>query len=120
MLIGSHDPEVRLQRRLREAISVLNTADGFENEMTIVLRAGMRQCAVEFDEHLVAVSLWPTNQKTVPLQTIAAAIELIEIGVAQYITATAKADPAAMEGGLAAVRSRLSAAAKLQRSLEKG
>jgi hypothetical protein len=117
---GSQDPEARLHRRLRDAVTALNSFFGLESEMTIVLRAGIQLCVLELDDHLAVISLLASDQKTVKLQTVAAAIECIEIGVAQYITATTKTDLAAMEHGLAAVRCRLNAAAKLQRSLEKG
>jgi hypothetical protein len=110
-------PEVRLRQRLRDAISALDAADGLENDMSIVLRAGLQLCALELDDHL-DIALLPAPVHKVRLQTVAAAIECIEIGVAQFIIATAKSDHTAMEDGLAAAQSRLNAAAKLQQDLE--
>jgi len=114
---GLHDPEARLHRRLRDAMTALRAVDSLENGTTIFLRSSLRQSALNLDDHLVAVSLLAADHKTKQLQTITTAVQCIEAGVAQYAAAAARPDTTALEADLAAVQHQLDTAADLQNTL---
>ncbi|MFX0578287.1 hypothetical protein [Nocardia nepalensis] len=115
---GSHDPEPRLHRRLRDAMTALRDANTLDDGTTIVLRAELEQSALAWDNRLVAIAALPPAHRTEQLPAATHAIESIEAAVAQYISAATQ--PAELTTGLAAVRARLDTAAELHRSLENG
>src|ERR1700749_3974291 len=47
----SHDPEAKLHRRLRDAMTALHAADSFDTGSTVVLRADLEQTALNLDDH---------------------------------------------------------------------
>ncbi|OBK23929.1 hypothetical protein [Mycobacterium asiaticum] len=113
----SHEPEARLHRRLRDAMTALRAADSIDNGSTIVLRADLEQTALDLDDHLVAVAQLSSVHKSELLKTIAATVQCIEAAVARYATAATKPDTSALEADLAAVQRQLDITAELQRRL---
>ncbi|RJO68232.1 hypothetical protein D5S18_32900 [Nocardia panacis] len=112
---GSHDPEARLHRRLRDAMTALRRVSALDNGTTIVLRADLEQSALAVDDHLVALS--GLTGKADLLASATQAVEAIEAGVTQYATAATKPDLAALEVGMSAVRGQLDVVAQIRKGL---
>jgi len=113
----SHDPEARLHRRLRDAMSALHAVNAFDTGSTLVLRADLEQTALNLDDHLVAVAQLAPVHKEQLLRTITAMVESIETAIARYVTAATMPDTTALEADLAAVQRQLDTVAELQKRL---
>ncbi|WP_225727555.1 MULTISPECIES: hypothetical protein [unclassified Nocardia] len=113
---GSHDPEARLHRRLRDAMAALRTVSAIDNGTTIVLRADLEQTALSIDDHLVAIFGLPQANKAELLASATKAVEAIEAGVAEYASSATRADTAQLEAGLGAVRDQLTLIAEIEKS----
>ncbi|MFF0633880.1 hypothetical protein ACFYTS_15400 [Nocardia sp. NPDC004151] len=117
---GSHDPEPRLHRRLRDAIRALHTADTLDDATTIVLRAELEQAALAWDDRLVAMAALPAAALTEQRATATQAVESIEAAVAQYVSAATQRTAAEVTAGLTAARAQLEIQAEIRKSLEAG
>jgi len=106
---GSHDPEARLHRRLRDAVRALRNVNAYDTASSVNLRAGLEQSAFAVDNHLVAVSALPQTHRDQALADATSSVEAIEAGVAQYVSATTKPDPVAFETGLQGVQTSIDA-----------
>ncbi|MQY17318.1 hypothetical protein NRB20_03810 [Nocardia sp. RB20] len=106
---GSHDPEARLHRRLRDAIRALHGVNAYDTASSVNLRAGLEQSAMAIDNHLIAVATLPRPHRDQALPDATAAVEAVEAGVAQYVSATTKPDPVAFEAGLQGVQTSIDA-----------
>ncbi|MTE14458.1 hypothetical protein [Nocardia aurantiaca] len=115
---GSHDPEPRLHRRLRDAVRALHTADSLDDGTTIVLRAELEQAALAWDDRLVAMAALPVAARRDQLATATKAVESIEGAVAQYVSAATQRTAADVNAGLTAARAQLEIQAEIRRSLE--
>jgi hypothetical protein len=113
----SHDPEARLHRRLRAAMSALHTVNALDTGSTLVLRADLEQTALNLDDHLVAVAQLTPDHKNKLLQSITTTVESIEAAVARYAAAATMPDTAALEADLATVQRQLDTVSELQRGL---
>jgi hypothetical protein len=113
----SHDPEARLHRRLRDAMTALHAVNAFDTGTTIVLRADLEQTALDLDDHLVGVAQLAPNHREELLATIAATVDSIEAAVARYATATTMPDTGALEADLATVQQHLDVTREVQRRL---
>ncbi|BDB43873.1 MULTISPECIES: hypothetical protein [Mycobacterium] len=111
----SHDPEARLHRRLRDAMTALHAANAFDTGSTVVLRADLEQTALAVDNQLIAVAGLAPAQRDELLQSIARTVESIEAAVGRYAAAATKPDTAALEADLAAVQDQLDVTVQLQR-----
>ncbi|OBJ51707.1 hypothetical protein [Mycobacterium sp. 1423905.2] len=111
----SHDPEARLHRRLRDALTALHAVDALDTGSTVVLRADLEQTALELDDHLVAVSQLSPVHKGELLGSITATVDAIEAAVARYATAATGPDTTALEADLATVQHQLDITKELQR-----
>jgi hypothetical protein len=116
----SHDPEARLHRRLRDAMTALQAANSFDAGSALLLRADLEQTALDLDNHLVAVAQLAPAHKDELFQTITTTVECIESAVARYAAATTMPDTAALEADLAAVQRQLDITTELQRKLPPG
>ncbi|WP_067666325.1 hypothetical protein [Nocardia miyunensis] len=105
----SHDPEARLHRRLRDAIRALHGVNAYDTASTVNLRAGLEQSALAVDNHLIGIASLPPAHRDQALPEATAAVEAVEAGVAQYVSATTKPDPVALEAGLQGVQSSIDA-----------
>jgi len=106
---GSHDPEARLHRRLRDAIRALHGVNAYDTASSVNLRAGLEQSALAVDNHLIAIAGLPQPHRDQALPDATGAVEAIEAGVAQYASATTKPDPIAFEAGLQGVQTSIDA-----------
>jgi hypothetical protein len=116
----SHDPEARLHRRLRDAMTALNAANSFDAGSALLLRADLEQTALVLDDHLVAVAQLAPVHKDELLQTITTTVETIESAVARYAAATTAPDTTALEADLATVQRQLDVTTELQKRLPPG
>ncbi|QLL06170.1 hypothetical protein [Mycobacterium vicinigordonae] len=110
----SHDPEARLHRRLRDAMTALHAANAFDTGSTVVLRADLEQTALTVDNQLITVAQLTPAQRDELLQSITRTVETIEAAVGRYATAATKPDTAALEADLAAVQNQLDVTVQLQ------
>ncbi|MFD6356058.1 hypothetical protein [Nocardia tengchongensis] len=117
---GSHDPEPRLHRRLRDAMRALHTADALDDATTIVLRAELEQAALAWDDRLVAMAALPAAALGDQRATATQAVESIEAAVAQYVSAATQRTAAEVTAGLTAARAQLDIQAEIRKSLEAG
>jgi hypothetical protein len=116
----SHDPEARLHRRLRDAMTALHAANSLDAGSALLLRADLEQTALDLDDHLVAVAQLAPVHKDELLRTITTTVECIEAAVARYAAATTMPDTTALEADLAAVQRQLDITTELQRKLPPG
>lgn len=97
---GSHDPEARLHRRLRDAVAALAANQSFDFDGSLLdLRVELEQQAVALDEQLVATAALPMHMRSDPLGRISEAVVALEQAVADL--AGASADEAAQRLALA-------------------
>ncbi len=117
---GSHDPEAKLHRRLRDAVRALRAVNAYDTAASVQLRAGLEQSALAVDHHLVAIAGIPAAHRAQPLAEATTMVEAIESGVAQYASATTKPDPVAFESGLQGVQTSVDAITRRIQSLGPG
>ncbi len=110
----SHDPEARLHRRLRDAMTALRAVNSLDTATSMVLRADLEQTALDTDDQLVVASKLPPAHKAELLEMITATVESIEAGVSHYATAATTPNISALEADLAAMRRQIDTAAALQ------
>ncbi|MGW4245861.1 hypothetical protein [Nocardia sp. NPDC004722] len=115
---GSHDPEARLHRRLRDAMTALRTANTLDDGTTIVLRAELEQAALAWDDRLVAMAALPSGARDPQRATATQGVETIEAAVAQYVSAATQRTAADVTAGLSAARAQLDIEAQIRKSLE--
>ncbi|APA99226.1 hypothetical protein [Nocardia seriolae] len=115
---GSHDPEPRLHRRLRDAMTALRTANSLDDGTTIVLRAELEQAALAWDDRLVAIAALPAAARDDQRATATKGVETIESAVAQYVSAATQRTAADVTAGLTAARAQLDLEAEIRKSLE--
>lgn len=113
----SHDPEARLHRRLRDAMSALQAVNVIDSGSTLMLRADLEQTALNLDDHLVAVAQLAPGRKDELLQSITTTVESIEAAVARYAEAATMPDTTALEADLATVQRQLDTVSDLQKGL---
>lgn len=114
---GSHDPEARLHRRLRDAVAALRNATGIHTDTAALeLRVELEQHALALDDALVDAAGLPAQARTEPLAHIEAGVDRLEAAVAEMATRTAADAYRRIEGVAADARSRheLLAAARLE------
>lgn len=117
---GSHDPEARLHRRLRDAVRALRNVNAYDTASSVNLRAGLEQSALAVDNHLVAISALPQSHRDQALVAVTDSVAAIEAGVAQYVSATTKPDPVAFENGLQGVQTSIDAITQKLAALGQG
>ncbi|GAB0107125.1 hypothetical protein JMUB6875_61170 [Nocardia sp. JMUB6875] len=117
---GSHDPEPRLHRRLRDAMTAVRTANSLDDGTTIVLRAELEQAALAWDDRLVAIAALPAAAREEQRATAVKGVETIEAAVAQYVSAATQRTAADVTAGLAAAQAQLEIQAEIRKSLEAG
>ncbi|MFG3524182.1 hypothetical protein ACGF5S_28280 [Nocardia nova] len=113
----SHEPEARLHRRLRDAMTALRAVTAYDTAATVTLRADLEQSALALDDHLVAISMLHSDARTAQLAQTERAVAAVEAGVADYATAATQPDLSALEADLTGVRERLRTADDLRRGI---
>jgi pyridoxine 5'-phosphate synthase PdxJ len=113
----SHEPEARLHRRLRDAMTALHAANAMDSGSTVSLRAELEQTSIQLDDQLVAVSYLAPAQKGELLQSITTTVESIEAAVGRYAAAATMPNTSALEADVASVQRHLDVTKELQRRL---
>lgn len=104
---GSHDPEARLHRRLRDALAALGANQVFDHSGALLdLRVELEQQALEVDEQLVATAALPLSMRSEPLDRLTEAVTSIEQAVAELAGQSASVVAQRLEAVLDDVRSR--------------
>ncbi|GEE00022.1 hypothetical protein nbrc107696_04680 [Gordonia spumicola] len=75
---GSHDPEPRLHRRIRDAAAALDKTIGMADVAQLDERARLLVTAQELDQLLVTISTLPANAKAEPLARAEAQVAQFE------------------------------------------
>ncbi|NNH74718.1 hypothetical protein HLB23_33540 [Nocardia uniformis] len=117
---GSHDPEARLHRRLRDAMTALRTVAAIDDATTIGLRASIEESAVAVDNQLVSIAALAREYREQRLPQAHRAVECVEAAVAQYATAATRHATTALEADLADVRAQLAVVAEIRGELSAG
>ncbi|CAN5799118.1 hypothetical protein BH23ACT2_BH23ACT2_20140 [soil metagenome] len=116
---GSHDPEARLHRRLRDAMVALRANQAFDLDGTLLdLRVDLEQNAVALDEQLVATAALPVHLRGEPLARIVGAVEAIEQAVADLAGSTTAEIGTRLTGVLDDVRVRTDLVAQARTALD--
>ncbi|CAN5764691.1 hypothetical protein BH24ACT4_BH24ACT4_24460 [soil metagenome] len=100
---GSHDPEARLHRRLRDAMTALRSAPAAMDGAGLDLRVELEQQALALDDALVAVAAALVAHRSQPLERITGAVEQLEQAVADVAAASADAAASRLEAVVADV-----------------
>ena len=116
---GSHDPEARLHRRLRDAIAALTANQSFDYDGALLdLRVELEQQAVALDEQLVATAALPLHVRSDPLTRIAGAVESLEQSVADLAGSSAAEAAARLNTALEDIRTRTGLVAQARAALD--
>lgn len=86
---GSHTPEARLHRRLRDAVKALAANPAMEDSWMLDARVSLEEQAVAVDERLIAVAALPERLRAEPLAAVSAAVDAVEVAVAALVTTPA-------------------------------
>ena len=104
---GSHTPEARLHRRLRDAVAALRAATPSGGDATTEpFRSTVEREALALDERLVAVAALPDRVKADPLEQVTSAVEALEDAAAVLATSLGSG-PQALPRAVADVTERL-------------
>ncbi|WOC11850.1 hypothetical protein [Gordonia sp. MP11Mi] len=79
---GSHDPEARLHRRVRDAVTALDATIGTSGIAQIDERARLMVSAQELDQRLVTIWALPAAAKPQPLAEVERGVAALESGAA--------------------------------------
>ena len=79
---GSHDPEARLHRRIRDAVNALDATIGMSGIAQIDDRARLMVSAKELDERLVTIWSLPASAKPQPLAEVEQGVAALESAAA--------------------------------------
>jgi len=116
---GSHDPEARLHRRLRDAIAALSANQAFDDDGNLIdLRVELEHQAVALDEQLVATAALPLHVRREPLERITGGVVAIEQAVADLAGASASEAAARLSRVLDDVRTRTGLVAQARAALD--
>lgn len=116
---GSHDPEARLHRRLRDVVAALSANQSFDmNGSLLDLRVELEQQAMALDEQLVATAALPLHVRAEPLARIVAAVESVEQAVAELARTSAEETAARLRTALEDIRIRTGLVAQARAALE--
>jgi len=104
---GSHSPEARLHRRLRDAVEALRANPAMEDPWMLDARVSLEEQAVAVDERLIAVAALPERVRAEPLAGVGAAVDAVEAAVAALAEPGASATPNGVALAMAEVRDRV-------------
>ncbi|MCU1498245.1 MAG: hypothetical protein JWM47_2198 [Acidimicrobiales bacterium] len=116
---GSHEPEARLHRRLRDAMAALAANQAFDDDGSLLdLRVDLQQQAVALDEQLVITSALPLHLRAEPLGRIGGAVDAIEQAVADLAGSSVAEVSARMSRVLDEVSTRTGIVAQARAALD--
>lgn len=114
---GAHNPEARLHRRLRDAVTALRANAALDDPALTSVRDLIQDEALAIDERLVAAAALPSRVRAEPLRQVGKAVDAIEATVADVVSMRGPAGTD-LTAGLEAVRARLAFVAEARRELE--
>jgi len=116
---GSHDPEARLHRRLRDAMAALSANQAFDYDGSLLdLRVELEQQAMALDEQLVVTAALPLHVRRRPLEQIAAVVAVIEQAVADLAVSSTGEAAVRLNAAIDDVRTRTSLVAEARAALD--
>ncbi len=116
---GSHDPEARLHRRLRDAVTALTANQAFDHDGNLLdLRVELEHQAVALDEQLVATAALPLHVRAEPLERIAGAVEALERAVAELAGTSAAEVAVRLDRAVEDLRTRTGLVAQARAALD--
>lgn len=116
---GSHDPEARLHRRLRDALAALRVNQSFDMDGHLLdLRVELEQQSAALDEQLVATAALPLHLRAEPLGSITAAVESVEQAVADLAQGSTGEAADRLDVALADIRARTGLVAQARHALD--
>lgn len=116
---GSHDPEAKLHRRLRDAVVALTANQAFDFDGNLIdLRVEMEHQAMALDEQLVATAALPVSVRREPLSRIAEAVGVFELAVADLADTSAAEAASRLSRVLDDVRTRTGLVAQARAALD--
>jgi len=116
---GSHDPEARLHRRLRDALAALRANQAFDDSGSMLdLRVELEQQAQTLDQQLISTAALPANLRAEPLARLTAAVVSIEQAVTDLATSSVAETEARLSRALDDVRARTGLVAQARAALD--
>jgi hypothetical protein len=116
---GSHEPEARLHRRLRQALDALRANQAFDHDGALLdLRVELEHQALEVDQQLVATAALPVHLRSDPLERLTGAVASLEQAVADLAGSSAAETAARLNRALDDVRARTGLVAQARAALE--
>lgn len=116
---GSHDPEARLHRRLRDAMAALRANQAFDDDGSLLdVRVELEEQALLLDDDLVAVAALPSHARQGPLSQIGDAVGMIESAVADLASRSAVEAGPRLQEALRRIRDRTSLVDDIRSELE--
>lgn len=116
---GSHAPEARLHRRLRDALAALRANQVFDHSGSLLdMRVELEQQALEVDQQLVATAALPLSMRGEPLDRLTEAVVSIERTVAELAGESASTVAIRLEALLDDVKTRTSTVAQARKALD--
>lgn len=116
---GSHDPEARLHRRLRDALAALRANQAFDDDGDMLdLRVELEHQAQTLDQQLISTAALPKNLRAEPLQRLTAAVVSIEQAVTDLATSSVAETGARLTRALDDVRARTGLVAQARAALD--
>lgn len=82
---GSHTPEARLHRRLRDAMTAMRGNSSLDDPAMLEVRLALEDQAVAVDERLIAVAALPKGRRERLLESVAESVDAIEAAVAGLV-----------------------------------
>ncbi len=116
---GSHDPEARLHRRLRDAMAALRAGPAAMDGAALDLRVELEQQALALDEALVAAAALPAARRIEPLHRLTEAVERLEAAVADVGAAAADEAMARLDAALDEARQDRVTLAEIRAELDR-
>ena len=116
---GSHDPEARLHRRLRDAMTALRANQAFDDDGGLLdLRVDLEQQAIALDTQLVAIAGLAPDRRPEQLARAEQSVAAIEGTVASLVGVSAGETEARMSRLLGELQGRTGAVSDARRELD--
>lgn len=118
---GSHSPEAKLHRRIRDAVAALRADPALDDGGMLGTRTTLEQQALGVDERLVAAAALPERVRAEPLARVASAVDALEVAVASLGEASpALGTRTALDDAMAEVTERVALLAEARAELDGG
>ena len=116
---GSHDPEARLHRRLRDAKAALTANQAFDDDGGLLdLRVDLEQQAQSLDSQLVGIAGLAPELRQAQLKRAEQSVAAVEATVASLVGVSASDSEARLDRLLTELRSRTGSVAEARNELD--